>query len=205
MVNNHEWNNPGLISMLCPTLELLSSGQCRNELSMSRIVYKLLIIISAAMHGVAPGLLVAEERISGFSAGDKLTIRSPAARMDEEPDIFHFDGGFELKASDWYLSSDHATLYGKLDDPETVVITGSPAQILVSTVSNGHTSTINGHAEQIVYQRRTNSIRMQGNASISRDEHTMSGGEIEYDIENDRLRAGGDGGVHIQVRPSPDT
>jgi len=168
---------------------------------MYRTLYSFLIVIPIATLGLAPALLAAAERITGFSSGDTLTIRSPEARMDEEPDIVHFRGGFELRASDWYLSSDHATLYGKLDDPETVVITGSPAQIQVNAVSHGQATTINGHAERIVYQRNTNSIRMEGNAYISRDEHTMSGGEIEYDIENDQLRAGGDGGVHIQVQP----
>ena len=168
---------------------------------MCRTLYSLLMIIPITTQGVAPALLAAEERISGFSPNDTLTIRSPEARMDEEQDIVHFGGGFELRAHDWYLSSDHATLYGKLDDPETVVITGSPAQIMVNTVSHGRTSTINGEAERIVYQRNSNSIRMEGNASISRDEQTMSGGEIEYDIDKDHLRAGGDGGIHIEVRP----
>ena len=163
------------------------------------------MIIPIATQGVAPALLAAEERITGFSSDDTLTIRSPGARMDEEPGVVHFEGGFELRARDWYLSSDHATLYGKLDDPETVVISGSPAQIMVSTISHGKKTTINGEAERIVYQRNSNSIRMEGNASISRDEHTMSGGEIEYDIEQDHLRAGGDGGVHIEVRPDPES
>ena len=168
---------------------------------MCRTLYSLLIIIPITAQGFAPALLAAEERITGFSSGDTLTIRSLDARMDEDPNIFHFGGGFELRAKDWYLSSDHATLYGKLDDPETVVISGSPAQILINTISNGETSTINGQAEHIIYQRRSNSIRMEGSAFISRDEHSISGGEIEYDIENDHLSAGGDGGIYIEVRP----
>ena len=168
---------------------------------MCRTLYSLLIIIPITMQGFAPALLAAEERITGLSSGDTLTIRSLDARMDEDPNIFHFGGGFELRAKDWYLSSDHATLYGKLDDPETVVISGSPAQILINTISNGETSTINGQAEHIIYQRRSNSIRMEGSAFISRDEHSISGGEIEYDIENDQLSAGGDDGIYIEIRP----
>ena len=163
------------------------------------------MLIPIATQGVAPAFAAAEERITGFSSDDTLTIRSRGARMDEEPDVVHFEGGFELRARDWYLSSDHATLYGKLDDPETVVITGSPAQIMVNMVSHGQTTTIHGEAERIVYQRNSNSIRMEGNASISRDEHTMSGGEIEYDIEKDHLRAGGDGGVYIEVKPGKES
>ena len=170
---------------------------------MYRTLYSLLIIIPVAAQGV-PESLAVEDRFSGFSSEDTLTIRSPEARMDEEPDIIHFEGGFELRAENWYLSSDHATLYGKLDDPETVVISGSPAQILLDTISRGQATIINGHAERIVYQRRSNSIRMEGNAFISRNGHSMSGGEIEYNIETDHLSAGGDGGVHIEVKPDKD-
>ncbi len=71
----------------------------------------------------------------------------------------------------------------------------------VNTVSQGQTSTISGQAERIVYQRNSNSIRMEGNASISRDTHSMNGGEIEYDIDSDHLSAGGTGGVHITILP----
>jgi lipopolysaccharide transport protein LptA len=159
------------------------------------------ILILIALPGLAFPLLAAAERISGFSSGDTITIHSEAAWEDEEPDIIHFSGGFELTASDWRLSADQATLYGKLDDPETVVLTGSPAQILVNTESRGRSETVAGEAARIVYQRDTNSIRLEGGALLSRDENTMRGGEIEYDIEKDRIRAGGDEGVHIQVTP----
>jgi lipopolysaccharide transport protein LptA len=110
-------------------------------------------------------------------------------------------GGFELQARDWYLSSEQATLYGKLDDPETVMISGSPARILVNTRVQGRTSILKGEALRIVYQRESNSVRLEGGASLSRDGQTMNGGEIEYDIGKDFLSAGGFGGVHIRVKP----
>jgi len=163
--------------------------------------HNLLIITALVTLSLMPPPLAAQDRIAGFSAGDTLTIRSAGARMDELPDIVHFEGGFELRASDWSLVSDNATLYGKLDDPETVVISGSPASILVNTVSHGQTSTISGQAERIVYQRDSNSIRMEGNASIARDTHSMNGSEIEYDIDTDHLSAGGTNGVYIKILP----
>ena len=81
------------------------------------------------------------------------------------------------------------------------MVSGSPAIIRVNSSDKGELSTINGQAMQIVYQRNTNSIRMEGDASLSRGGNTMSGGEIEYDIKKDLLRAGGDSGVHITVEP----
>ena len=168
---------------------------------MLRTLTVMIVFCPIVLAGTSLSLFAAENRVTGFSAGDTLTIRSAAARMDELPDIVHFDGGFELAAQDWSLSSDQATLYGKLDDPETVLLSGSPAMILVQTVSDGQPATINGQADQIVYERGSNSIRLQGNATISRNEHSLSGGQIEYDIERDHLSAGGPGGIQIEVVP----
>ena len=168
---------------------------------MQQAGYSIRIFILIVWPVLAFPLLAAGERFSGFSSGDTVTIHSAEAWEDEEPDIIHFSGGFELKASDWYLSADLATLYGKLDDPETAVLTGSPAFILVNTESQGRIQTITGEAERIVYQRETNSLRMEGAATLSRDDNTMRGGEIEYDIEQDRIRAGGDQGVHLNFKP----
>jgi len=169
----------------------------------SRLLFTIVIVLQVA---VMP-LHAANERISGFSSGDTITIRSAEARMDELSDIIHFGGGFEIRANDFYLLSEEASLYGKLDDPETIEVTGSPATIRVDTLAQGQdqsqTSTITGQAMRIIYQRNTSSILMEGDASLSRDGHTMSGGEIEYDIKEDHLRAGGAERVHIRVIPDP--
>ena len=168
---------------------------------MSRNVNRYLAVIQIAVLVAAVPLYADSERVTGFSSEDTVTIRSAEARMDEQSDIIHFGGSFEIRANDFYLLSEQASLYGKLDDPETIMVSGSPAIIRVSTGVQDEASTINGQALKIAYQRNTKSIRMEGDASLSRGGHTMRGGEIEYDIEKDLLRAGGDGGVHITVDP----
>ena len=136
-----------------------------------------------------------------FSSDDTVTITADRAWEAQEPNVIHFSGNFELHAPDWSMSGDTAVVYGKLDDPETAVLTGSPAVILVSTESRGRVRTVFGEAERIVYNRETNSLRMEGAASLTRDDNTMSSGEIEYDIEQDRIRAGGKEGVYIKAKP----
>lgn len=141
------------------------------------------------------------ERLSGFSAGDTVSIQAENAWEDEAPNTIHFSGQFELRAHDWYLSADQATLYGNLDNPETAILTGSPANIQLKTVSDGEIETVMGKAARIVYQRSTNNIKLEGEASLSIGGQTMQSDEIEYDIEQDRIQAGGDQGVHIRVNP----
>ncbi len=160
-----------------------------------------LLIVTLTLQGPSFPAFAADERISGLASEDILTIQSKDAELEEKSDIVHFAGGFELRANDWYLSSDQATLYGKLDDPETVIVTGSPARIGVTAVVAGRASMVNGSARRIVYERDSRTIRMEGNASLSRDGHTLDGGEIEYHIDNDQLKAGGRGGIHIRVDP----
>ncbi len=143
----------------------------------------------------------ADERLSGFSAGDTVSIQAENAWEDVAPDTIHFSGHFELKARDWYLSADQATLYGNLDDPKTAVLTGSPANIQLKTVFDDRIETLSGKAARIIYQRLTNSIKLEGGASLSTTGQTMQSEEIEYDIDQDRIKAGGSQGVYIRVNP----
>jgi lipopolysaccharide transport protein LptA len=162
---------------------------------------RLYLILTCAMLWSANPASAADDRFSGFSAGDTVSIQADNAWEDVAPDTIHFSGHFELKAQDWYLSADQATLRGNLDDPETATLTGSPANIQLETVSNNRIETITGKADRIVYQRITNSISLEGEASISRAGQTMQSEEIEYDIDQDRILAGGSQGVRIRVKP----
>ncbi|MCH8057045.1 MAG: hypothetical protein IIB78_04145 [Proteobacteria bacterium] len=159
-------------------------------------------ILVLAWTALPAGLAMSDgERLSGFSAGDTISIQAENAWEDVAPDTIHFSGHFELKAHNWYLSADQATLYGDLDDPETAILTGSPANIQLETISHGRLETITGKAARIVYRRITNSISLEGGASLSRAGQTMQSEEIEYDIDQDRIHAGGSQGVHILVQP----
>ena len=118
----------------------------------SRRVNQLTQILVLAWTALSAGLAMSDgQRLSGFSAGDTVSIQAENAWEDVVPDTIHFSGHFELKAHDWYLSADHATLYGDLEDPETAILTGAPATIQLETVSHGLLETITGKAARIVY------------------------------------------------------
>ncbi len=162
-------------------------------------VTRILVLASAlTFTGLA---MSAGDRLNGFSANDTILIHAENAWEDAAPDTVHFSGHFELKAYDWYLSGDQATLYGDLDDPETAILTGSPAKIQLETIANERIKTITGKAIRIVYQRASNSINLVGGASLTTAGQTMQSEEIEYDITQDRIQASGSQGVHIRVDP----
>ena len=156
----------------------------------------LLAILGLAADGRAAG-----DRPITVSPVDKVTIRSGEAWEDVEPDVIHFSGDFYLEANDWNVSADLATLYGKLDDPETVVLTGTPAQVWIRAMYEGEYGSIEAEAARITYRRDRKVIQLEGDARLARLENILSGQEIEYHIETDQLRAGGKNGVKIRVLP----
>lgn len=146
----------------------------------------------------------AEERISGPSQDDTVIIEAREAWEDETPDTVHFRGNFLLETRDWTVSADQATLYGKLDDPETVVLTGLPVMITIHATTSGQSRVVSGEAARIVYKKARNSIQMEGDARLSSNDSVLKGDEIEYRIDEDHINAGGKSGVQIRIDATTD-
>jgi lipopolysaccharide transport protein LptA len=132
---------------------------------------------------------------------DTVSLRSDEAWEDTEPDLIHFRGHFELRANEWRFMADRATLHGRLDRPDTVVLSGSPARFELIPATGSRTSSMEGSAALIEYQREPNIIRMSGGAVLASGEHIMRSEEIEYEVDTDQFRAGGIEGVQFQAEP----
>ena len=151
-----------------------------------------------------------------FNSDDTITIIADKAREGDQADVIHFSGNFELRAPDWYMSADSATVYGKLDNPDKVILEGRPAKIYFlrdngedadtseSTSTELDRENIEGSALKIEYLRTINKLKMTGSATLKRKDNQLSSEVIEYDIDADRYSASGDGGINIQVNPSDD-
>ncbi len=141
----------------------------------------------------------------GFSIGDTVSINADEAWEDEQPDIVHFSGDFLLKAADWSVSADKATVYGDLDDPQTVRLEGSPAFVLLLGRPDSGGGDITGTAPEIEYHRNANLIQMSGGAELRKDDSVLRSEAIEYHTDLDHYQAGGPEGVRIEVTPGDET
>ena len=160
------------------------------------------LFILGTILGLAALGVAAQERSIQPSPVEKILIRSAEAREDAEPDLVHFSGGFQLEAEDWDVTADEASLYGKLNSPEKVLLGGSPARIRIRADYRGRSEEIEADADRITYRRDLRRVRLEGSARLVVADQTLSGGEIEYDIDSDRVRAGGEGGVRFKVLPA---
>lgn len=150
-----------------------------------------------------------------FNDDDTVIVVADRAWEAETPDVVHFSGGFVMQAPDWSLAGDEAVVHGKLDNPDRVVVQGTPARIsflreegaVVDSAALESAATeerIDGSADSVEYYRATDKLRMLGSARLTRDGSTLTGELIEYDVESDRYSAGGAGGINLQIDPEDD-
>jgi len=122
---------------------------------------------------------------------------------DEEEDILHFRGNFEIQMPNWTLRADLATVYGKLDDPQRVVAEGSPVHFVYHYTEAGKPSTTQGEGQHLEYEKEHELLRLSGNARLATDRRVMQSSEIQYDLGQQKLDAGGSEGVRITIDPDP--
>ena len=135
------------------------------------------------------------------SRHDTVTVQADEAWEDSANDAVHFRGHFEIRASDWQVTADQATLYGPLDDPDRVVAEKG-AKIRLNTAGTSDHKPVAGEADRIEYVRKGDLVTLTGSARLHKQENTMQSGTIEYNRATDSFRAGGSrGGVKIRFTP----
>jgi len=143
--------------------------------------------------------LPAQDEGFQISSEDMIAIRADQAWEDSQPNTIHFEGNFEMRVHDWLVQADRAIVKGKLDDPVRLELAGSPARMELSHTVNGRTEKVLGEAEEIIYDRESELIYMNGTARLGQGENVLQSSSVEYDVKENRFRAAGDTGVQIQV------
>jgi lipopolysaccharide transport protein LptA len=176
--------------------------RARSSQYTTRAAFCLLIFFC----GINPGLSDPLD----FNSDDTVTVTAERAWEGEEIDVVHFSGQFELRAPDWYLFGDAAVVYGNLENPDRVIVTGKPARISFlrdsedDRNSSGEEERVDGTAAKVEYFRATDKLIMHGRATLTRKDSTLTSEEIEYDVDTDRYSAGGAGGINIQFTTDDD-
>lgn len=145
----------------------------------------------------------AGDEVFGISSEDMVAIHADRAWEDIQPDTAHFAGHFDMRVRDLQLTATRATLYGPLNNPDRLDLKGSPARLSLSHTEGGRVETIKAEAREIVYDRASASMRLNGAARLAQNDNVLLSDSIEYDIKNDRFHTTGKGGVQIKVRPQP--
>lgn len=132
---------------------------------------------------------------------DMISINADEASEDEQPGILHFNGQFVMRSSDWHLTSEQATVYGRPDKPDRVLLEGSPARFLVNRADHTDRDQVEGTALVVEYLREVNLLMLSGGATLMLGDEIIRSANITYDINTKRYQAGGTDGVLIKVPP----
>lgn len=113
--------------------------------------------------------------------GRPIIIRADAVTADPDRDVTSFRGHFEVEGTDWPLAAETAVVYGPLEQPDRVIVTGKPARVWIKR--KGVERAIAAVADEIEYLRQPEVLYLRGNARVQRgDRVTLEGDHFQYDI-----------------------
>lgn len=135
---------------------------------------------------------------------DIVELRAEAAWEDEEAEVMHFRGSFEMRVRDWVLKSDRATVRGPLENPGIIEVQGSPARLVLARGTEDRPEPVTAEARRIVYTRDGKRVLLSGAAVLVQGQTTLHSDSIEYELDTDRLHASGGTAVQIDLsEPEP--
>ncbi len=151
------------------------------------------IALTTGQHAVADMLQLSDDTTIVVSADESWE--------EQEGNILHFQGNFEIRTTNWAVSADQAIVYGRLDDPERVVADGSPVRFVFENIQSGNHALTEAEGEHLEYKKDLGILKLSGNAKLTDDRRLMQSSEIRYDLEQQKLQAGGPEGVHVTIKP----
>ena len=174
---------------------------CRQFLAL------VLFIVTVAISTLAIRAIEAPD----LDDGETMVIRADQAWETREtlddgskgPRSLHFKGNFRLDAPDWFIRADTATLFGDVADPQSIAVEGTnnaPARVWMID-ENGDLE-VDATANQIEYFRHNDRLKLTGNAVLEEPRNTLRSASIDYDLNERRLVATGNGGVEIVTQPN---
>ena len=111
-------------------------------------------------------------------------------------DVLYLEGNFEMSSSAWRVTARDAEVHGPVENPERVVVSGTPARIFFDNEG----STITGRGGRIVYRYREEVLELYDDAALEGEDVSVASSVIVYDLRNERLRSSGSDGVEVIVR-----
>lgn len=129
-----------------------------------------------------------------------IVIRADRAWEGDGGDVLHLTGNFEMRSGDWVVTAEGAEVYGPVEDPERLVVTGQPAKM---SFDDGDLQ-LSGRGGRIIYRHQEEVLELYDDAVLEGEDISMTSSVIVYDLQNERLRSSGSDGVQVIVRQNGD-
>ena len=118
-----------------------------------------------------------------------ITIEADSAERNEITGLTEYRGNVIIRQGSVIIDADRVTIYYSDNKVSRMVSLGTPASYQQQQVADGGLMTARG--EIIEYMLATDKIKLQKNASLSRNGTLIKGDSITYDLENETWKAKG--------------
>ena len=133
---------------------------------------------------------------------DAIIVRARKAHEAENGSVMFLQGGLELRAPEWRIDANRGEIFGKLEDPDRIVVDGDPARISVSRSDDGEI--FDGRGQHIEFEPNGRTVKLEGEAVVVKGRQSIRSPSIEYALDEDKFSAGEDGRVRVVTTPKPD-
>lgn len=148
---------------------------------------------------VAPPAGFAEGGQPGRGSGQAIVIRAAEAWESEDGNILYVRGDLSLHAPDWHLSAEQGRIEGRIEDPDLIAVSGSPARIFVQRPRDEEA--FEGTGERLEFRPRVDAVKLRGDALVIKGQQSIRSSAIDYALKRDTFSAGLSGRVRVVTTP----
>lgn len=134
-------------------------------------------------------VLVSMSAHSNTPADDELSIDSATQNLDFKKDTLYFAGNVTVTKGAMTIQADELFVKTKDGVGEKLTAKGSPASFSQNDKLNGK---LTATAEQVIYLVQEQKLKLIGNAKFQQGSSEVVSGNIEFDLNAQKVKADGD-------------
>jgi len=135
-----------------------------------------------------------------------IIIDSATGVYDNKSGTTTYEGQVVMQRGSMKIMADKLVIYGRLKEATKIVATGTPARFQMTQKADA--SPVTAEANILEYQVENEMLMLKDNATLDQDGSNLSASQIEYDVKNALVKAGGkstsgenDGRVRMVIPP----
>ena len=142
-------------------------------------------------------------KASQFRPSGPVTITADHAEL-VQGNYAVYTGKVTVLSNTMTMNGDRLELTQSKDGQYVAKITGDPAH-LVHNAGGADNPQVTAHAQTLDYDSKTDTVKLDGKAQLTRGGNIVNGEQISYDLAQQRVQAGGgeSGQVKMVIQPPP--
>lgn len=198
-------SSPNRLVCCCRTLLLLTLLASGSTVAQSNAAQRLPITLDADSSEfdlrndqiLYRGLRISQGSI-GIEADNGITKITRGSKLDFADSVWKFDGNVRIEIETARIACESAELFFENHTLQRAEVKGNPAKF--SDLERGAGKPIKAQANAFDYDLANGQIRFAGNAKIEEGESEITGADLLYDLEKQRVNFRGDADKDERVR-----